>query len=105
MLSFSFLASVAQPPVPVKPNVLYLMADDMRPQLGCYGQVASSPNIDKLAAGGLLFESAYTQFSYCAPSRNSFMTGVQRRRSFSRSRFIFALVPSSRSSARAHSLP
>ena len=67
--------------VPTKPNVLYLMADDMRPQLGCYGHTSmSTPNLDKLAAGGLTFEQAYTQFAYCAPSRNSFMSGRRPER-------------------------
>lgn len=58
------------PPSPDKPNVLYmyLMADDMRPQLGAYGHtMMSMPNLDKLAAEGMLFETAYTQFAYCAP--------------------------------------
>lgn len=65
---------------PARPNVLYLMADDMRPQLGCYGQPAATPHIDKLASRALLFDNAYTQFAYCAPSRNSFMTGRRPER-------------------------
>ena len=72
-------APVAPPARP--PNVLYLMADDMRPQLGCYGQkVMKTPHIDGLAASGLLFETAYTQFAYCAPSRNSFLSGRRPER-------------------------
>jgi iduronate 2-sulfatase len=63
------------------PNILHLMADDMRPQLGAYGQKAMiTPNIDSLAAESLVFDSAYTQFAYCAPSRNSFMTGRRPER-------------------------
>ena len=66
---------------PAHPNVLYLMADDMRPQLGCYGHsMMKTPHLDKLAAGGLVFETAYTQFAYCAPSRNSFMSGRRPER-------------------------
>jgi len=66
---------------PEHPNVLYLMADDMRPQLGAYGHLSMhTPNLDKLAAGGLIFDTAYTQFAYCAPSRNSFMTGRRPER-------------------------
>jgi hypothetical protein len=61
------------PPIGAK-NVLFLIADDMRPQLGCYGhKFMHTPHIDKLAAGGTLFNRAYVQYSFCAPSRNSFM--------------------------------
>ena len=64
-----------------QPNVLHLIADDMRPQLGAYGQSQMiTPNLDKLAASALVFETAYTQFAYCAPSRNSFMTGRRPER-------------------------
>eukprot|EP01060_Flectonema_neradi_P040828 TRINITY_DN9446_c0_g2_i10.p1 TRINITY_DN9446_c0_g2~~TRINITY_DN9446_c0_g2_i10.p1 ORF type:complete len:522 (+),score=72.27 TRINITY_DN9446_c0_g2_i10:42-1607(+) len=60
----------------IRPNVLHLVADDMRPQLGCYGdKIVKSPNLDKLASEGSIFTHAYTQFTVCAPSRNSFMTG------------------------------
>ncbi len=53
----------------------------MRPQLGAYrNPFMLTPNLDKLAAGGLVFENAYTQFAYCAPSRNSFMTGRRPER-------------------------
>ena len=62
-------------------NVLHLMADDMRPQLGAYGQgMMRTPNLDALAKSGLVFDTAYTQFAYCAPSRNSFMTGRRPER-------------------------
>ena len=64
-----------------KPNILYLMADDMRPQLGIYNQPSMlSPYIDALGKSGLVFETAYTQFQYCAPSRNSFLTGRRPER-------------------------
>ena len=63
------------------PNVLHLIADDLRPQLGAYGQVGMlTPHLDALAATSLVFTSAYTQFAYCAPSRNSFMTGRRPER-------------------------
>lgn len=59
-----------------KPNVLFIVVDDLRPALGCYGDVnAVSPNIDQLASKGTLFQSAYCQQAVCAPSRASFMTG------------------------------
>ena len=63
------------------PNILYLMADDMRPQLGAYGDpVVKSPNLDALAKEGLLFQYAYTQYAYCCPSRNSFLSGRRPER-------------------------
>jgi hypothetical protein len=72
-------------PVPCKgrcPNILFLIADDMRPQLGCYGHDwMHTPHLDKLAATGVLFNRAYVQYAFCAPSRNSFMTGRRPDRS------------------------
>ena len=64
----------AAPPPP--PNVLFIAVDDLRPDLGCYGNsVAKTPNIDRLAARGILFTHAYCQQAVCSPSRTSLMTG------------------------------
>ena len=57
-------------------NVLLVVVDDLRPQLGAYGlPFMHTPHLDALAAEGVLFETAYTQQSICSPSRNSFMSG------------------------------
>ena len=52
--------------------MLFIIADDMRPQLGCYGHgFMHTPHIDQLAATGTLFTRAFVQHALCAPSRNS----------------------------------
>lgn len=59
-------------------NVLFIAVDDLKPTLGCYGDArAHTPNIDALAAGGVLFTHAYCQQAVCSPSRTSLMTGLR----------------------------
>jgi iduronate 2-sulfatase len=57
-------------------NILFIAVDDLRPQLGCYGdQQAVTPHMDRLAQRGMLFLRAYCQQAVCNPSRASLMTG------------------------------
>ena len=61
-----------------KMNVLFIAVDDLRPQLGCYGQQQIiSPNIDSLASQGMVFESTYCQQAVCGPTRASLLSGVR----------------------------
>ena len=66
---------------PRKPNVLFIAVDDLRPQLGCYGQAQMhSPHIDRLAGGGFRFSRAYCNVPVCGASRASLMTGIRPAR-------------------------
>ena len=60
-----------------KPNVLFIIADDLNCALGSYGDtLAITPNLDKLAKQGLIFTNAHVQYPLCGPSRVSLMTGL-----------------------------
>ena len=59
-------------------NVLFIVVDDLRPFLGCYGHSeVHTPNIDRLAERGTLFNHAYCQYPLCSPSRTSLITGLR----------------------------
>jgi len=68
----------AQEAAAARPHVLFIVVDDLRTQLGCYGQSQMvTPQMDALAASGTRFERAYCNLPVCGPSRASVMTGLR----------------------------
>ncbi len=60
-----------------KPNVLFICIDDLRPELGCYGNnYIKSPNIDRLAQTGVVFTNHFAQVPTCGASRCCLLTGM-----------------------------
>ena len=64
--------------MPIDRNLLFILADQLRPDfLGCYGaRFIETPNIDRLAARGVLFQRAYSEHPICVPARASLLTGI-----------------------------
>lgn len=61
-----------------RPNVLLIMADDLRDYGGAFTrEVVKTPNLDRLRARGTTFERAYVQYPVCNPSRSSMMVGLR----------------------------
>ncbi len=61
-----------------RPNILFIPVDDLRPELGVYGNnIIKSPNIDALGKSGVVFNRAYCQQAVCNPSRASLLTGLR----------------------------
>jgi len=58
-------------------NILWIVADDLGTDLGCYGNdLIHTPNLDRLASESVLFENLFTVTAVCSPSRSSFITGM-----------------------------
>ena len=74
---FSFMLAAGATPLPDKPNILLILADDLGyGDLGCYGQQKiKTPHLDRMAAEGLRFTQFYAGSTVCAPSRSVLMTG------------------------------
>jgi uncharacterized sulfatase len=63
--------------MPERPNILWIMCEDLGPILGCYGDgYAYTPHLDKLAASGTRFTNAFSTSSVCAPARSCLITGI-----------------------------
>ncbi|MFH1719398.1 MAG: sulfatase-like hydrolase/transferase [Planctomycetota bacterium] len=60
-----------------KPNILWVTSEDNGPALGCYGDTfADTPNIDSIAAQGMIYERAWSNAPVCAPARTTIISGV-----------------------------
>mgnify|MGYP001816295182 CR=1 FL=1 len=72
------LSSCGAEEVDERPNILFVIVDDLRPELGCYGNTEiKTPNIDRFAQEAVVFTQAYSQAAACAPSRASAMLGMR----------------------------
>lgn len=71
-----FLSGQGRPAQSQRPNVLFIISDDLDCRIRSYGDpIAITPNLDKLAARGVRFERAYCQYPLCNPTRSSVMSG------------------------------
>jgi N-sulfoglucosamine sulfohydrolase len=71
------VSSIAQGGEPTRPNILWLTAEDISPNLGCYGDnYAITPNLDRFAAEGVRYNQAFGITGVCAPNRSCLITGV-----------------------------
>jgi len=79
--------AVAQDEIPRRPNVIYILADDLGyAEVGCYGQTKiKTPNIDRIAREGMSFTQHYSGSAVCAPSRCVLLTGMHTGHSIVRS--------------------
>ncbi len=70
------LALVGSASAAERPNILWLTSEDHGPEMGCYGDpVARTPNVDSLAAKGMIFNHAWSNHPVCAPARTCPQTG------------------------------
>lgn len=60
-----------------RPNVLFIVADDLNNEVGVYGSIVKTPNLDRLARRSVRFDRAYCNYPVCNPSRTSFMSGLR----------------------------
>ncbi len=71
------LVSVAAAAPATRPNILWLTSEDHGPEMGCYGDtLARTPNIDALAAKGMIFRRAWSNHPVCAPARTAIISGL-----------------------------
>lgn len=77
LLLTQFGCSQNEQPLPEQPNILWITSEDMNAFLGAYGDtLAITPNLDKLAAEGVLYRNAFATAPVCSPARSCIITGV-----------------------------
>jgi N-sulfoglucosamine sulfohydrolase len=77
LLFASVLCSFSQESTPEEPNIVFILAENISTEIGCYGfPSVKTPNIDKLASEGVLYSKAFTTASVCSPSRAAMMVGA-----------------------------
>ena len=73
----SSVAADAPPAAAARPNVVWIIVDDMSPSFSCYGEKAiSTPNVDRMAAEGTRFAKAFVTAPVCSPCRSALITGM-----------------------------
>ncbi len=78
-IAFIFILATFSISAQDKPNILWIIADDLSDDLACYGEPeVKTPNIDKLAEQGVRFTNAYATGSVCSASRSAFITGMHQ---------------------------
>ena len=76
-MSLSFNNSCTSDKMPNNPNIIWIVAEDMSAHWSCYGEkTIKTPNIDRLAQQGVLFENAFVSAPVCSPSRSALITGM-----------------------------
>ena len=79
LLLLSTLPLMASAQIKTKPNIVWIMAEDIEQDLECYGMKGvKTPNLNRLAEEGMLFQSAYGTGSISSPCRSAMMTGVHQ---------------------------
>ena len=77
VFALSLASAPAAASTPAKPNVLFIVVDDLAPAFEQYGSPAKTPNMGRLAAKGVQFDRAYVSVAVCGPSRTAFLTGLR----------------------------
>src|SRR5213075_2140749 len=77
VLAVGVLAAAAEKQTPQRPNILFIMTDDHAAHaLSCYGsKINKTPNLDRIATGGMRFYNCFVTNSLCGPSRATLLTG------------------------------
>ena len=72
-----FPSSVATGAEPARPNILWITSEDHGPHMGCYRDTyATTPNVDRLAARGMIYLHAWSCAPVCAPARTTIISGM-----------------------------